>query len=217
VGTPLHLQGCIGIQVNKEQLFKEYEKMSNTMPSAESMLSGGMPSAKFPVVGTTITGTVTADPEVRQATQFGTGEPLFWDDGRPKMEIVLTIATDARDAEIDGDDGTRRVFIKGQMLTAARAAIQNAKVKNFAPGGKVTITYARDGKPSKPGYNPPKEYTMTYEAPGLEDLVAPEATPAPTPAAAPEPAPAAPTANLADVLTPEQLAVLQKANLGAIN
>jgi hypothetical protein len=178
------------------------------------MLSGGTPAVKFPTVGTTVSGTVASDPEVRQATQFGTGEPLFWDDGRPKMEIVLTIVTDARDPEIDGDDGTRRVFIKGQMLTAARQAISNAKVKNFAPGGKVTITYARDGKPSKPGYNPPKEYTMSYEAPSLENMVAPEA---PAPAAAPAAPQENATANLADVLTPEQLAVLQKANLGAVN
>src|SRR5690348_7997678 len=50
-----------------------------TTPSANDLLmGGGIPSARFPVVGTTVTGIIVREPTVRQQTDFDTGAPKFF-------------------------------------------------------------------------------------------------------------------------------------------
>ena len=57
------------------------------------LMSGGVGSAKFDAHGDCVNGTITETPELRQQTDFDTGAPLFWDDGKPKMQLVVTLAT----------------------------------------------------------------------------------------------------------------------------
>ena len=124
----------------------------------------GAPAFKFDTVGTKITGTIT-DLQVRQQTDFDSGEPKVWDDGKPMMEVVITLATSLRDKEVEDDDGERRVFCRGAMLTAMKQAVRAAKEQKPVVGAKVTITHSGLGEAKKKGFNAPKLYTVEYAAP----------------------------------------------------
>lgn len=129
--------------------------------------SSGAPAAKFPSIGTVVKGTiVTAD--MAQQTDMKTQAPKTWPDGKPMMQIIVTLSTEERDSSIDDDDGTRRVFIKGGMLNALREALKVAGVKGLEVGGTLAIKYTEDGQRTQPGFNPPKKYTAQYKAPALE-------------------------------------------------
>jgi len=56
------------------------------------MGDSGAPAAKFLNIGDTIKGIVVSS-EVRQQTKLEDGTPLVWDDGRPRMQLVVTIDT----------------------------------------------------------------------------------------------------------------------------
>lgn len=143
---------------------------------------GGSPAASFKAIGDSITGVIT-DAVARQQTDFDDGTPLTWDNGDPMMEVVLTLSTSLRDKEIEDDDGSRRVFCRGQMLTAMKQAVRKAKDKKPRIGGRITITHTDLGEVKKKGFNAPKLFEVVYEAPNdvaLEALVdEPDETPAP--------------------------------------
>ena len=80
---------------------------------------------KFNTPGDAITGKIVGIRE-QQAKEFGTGKAGYWDNGEPKLEVLFSIATDARE---DGDDdGIRTVRIKGWGIQrkALRDACQKA-------------------------------------------------------------------------------------------
>lgn len=146
------------------------------LPDADSFLmGGGTPSAKFPTIGTSITGTVTREPEVLQQTDFDSGKPLFWDDGKPKLQARVVLATTERDSQIPDDDGTRAVYVKGQLQKAVAQAVRAAGAARLEVGGRLTVTYTADGE-RKGKLNPPKIFTAKFERP---DPVAQAADPAP--------------------------------------
>lgn len=128
------------------------------------LAGGGSPAAKFPTVGTTIKGTVTGA-EMRQQTDPKDGKLKTWDDGNPMMQLVVTLATDERDADIDDDDGTRRVFVKGNMRKAVIEALKEAGAKTIDSGGKLAVQYTGDGEKTNPAFNAPKLYKAQYKAP----------------------------------------------------
>lgn len=158
--------------------------MSNE--ALDDLLSSGSPVVKFPEIGDKVVGTVTSV-ERTQQTDFDTGKPAFWDDGNPRMQYVFTLATDERDADIDGDDGTRRLFARGQMERAIKDAIRSSGAgKAQIVGGKLAVQYAEDGIPKNPRHNPPKVYRAQF-VPGqgaasdlLDDTPPVAAQPAPT-------------------------------------
>jgi hypothetical protein len=153
----------------------------------EFLMGGGSPSAKFPTVGTTVGGRITRIGEPMQQLDYATSTPKTWDNGEPMMQLPIDVATDDRDPEITDDDGTRTFYIKGQMRKAIADAVRKSGAKSLALGGTLAVTYARDGVPSKKGFNAPKEYDATYTAPnasagflGTEDqVVEPAASAAP--------------------------------------
>ena len=122
----------------------------------------GAPAAKFPEIGTTVKGTVIAA-EVKQQTDMDTGQPLTWDNGDPRMQLIVTLQTDERDPDLNDDDGTRRLFAKGNMLTAIKAAVKKANAR-LEPGGTLVVKYSGDGEQKKRGFNPPKLYEAAYKA-----------------------------------------------------
>lgn len=194
----------------------------------------GGSSFSFENPGDSITGTVVTLEEVQQ-TDMRTGEPLFWDNGQPKMMFRLELQTQLRDPNNPSDDGKRSVYLKGSrkpekkstMSAMVLAAQQATGTTEIAPGGTVTMTYVGDGVPSQRGFNAPKQYEATYRPPamnlagGQQAVAAPAAPAAPAATAAPAvqtpAAPAAPAAvapTLPAGITPEMLAAAQAAANG---
>lgn len=132
--------------------------MSNT-PTINDLLGGGAPSAKFTSHGDIHKGVITKA-ETAQQTDFDTGKPKFYDDGNPMWQIVLTIQTDQRDPEIPNDDGERRIFVKGQMLAALRAALRTVGAQTIEAGDTIAVQYTGDGEAKRAGMSGPKQYAV---------------------------------------------------------
>ena len=127
------------------------------------LFGSGVPTAKFPVAGTTVKGTI-VKAESTQQTDFDTGKPKFYDDsGKPMMQIEVTLRTEDRDPEIDNDDGTRRLFVKGHMLVALRAAVKQAGATDLSAGDSLAVKYVEDGEPTRRVEPPPKQYVAQYK------------------------------------------------------
>jgi hypothetical protein len=148
-----------------------------TATSAEQfLLGGGGRSAKFDTVGASITGTVASAPEVKQQTDMSTGKPLTWDNGDPRLQLVVTLQTTLHD-EAD-DDGIRKLYVKGSKDPASKSlhaavagAVQAAGAKGLDIGGVLTVTYIGNGVSKTPGFNPPKQYQATYKAPDAGEFL----------------------------------------------
>ena len=122
----------------------------------DRMLSGGAKSAKFEHPGDSITGIVD-EVAVRQATEYGTGKPLTFDNGDPREQIVVIIKADGIAREDENDDGFRAVYIKG-WGQQRRAFIQATRDGGKpVQGSRFTATFVRS-EPSKAGGFPAKVF-----------------------------------------------------------
>jgi hypothetical protein len=135
------------------------------------MGGGGAPTAKFPTVGSRISGRITAKPTVEQQRDIKSGEKKFWSDGNPMMQLVVTVQTDQRDPQIEEDDGKRRVFVKGQLKQVLADAVRSSGARGLEVGGTLTVIYTGDGLASGPGMNPPKQYRAEYTSAAQTELL----------------------------------------------
>lgn len=146
--------------------------MTDPLAAANALLSGsGAPAMKFekadPQTGDSVAGKILSA-EPRHSTEFGTNKPLFWDDGTPRMEIVLTLQTEWRNFEScdrgnrEEDDGQRRLFLRGDLLKATKAALTKAKVQGLAIGGTYGARLV--GREKKNSFEE-KKYAVAYKAP----------------------------------------------------
>jgi len=135
--------------------------MTEIDPNAFLMGAGGR-SAKFEREGDTVVGYI-QHTEVRQQTDIKDNRPLTWDDGSPRMQLVVTLETDDRDD--DDDDGVRKLYVKGQMQKAVSDAVRKAGARGLAIGGKLGVKYVSTAEPKQRGFNGAKQYTAKYEAP----------------------------------------------------
>lgn len=170
--------------------------------------SAGAPSffRKQSPIGATVTGTV-LEVTGRQNTDFISGDPLTWDDGRPQMLIAITLQTALRDhAE---DDGKRGLYIKtwGAQAAALKEAVKAAGGATagavLRPGATLTATFTGE-TPSKAG-SPTKMYAYQIVPAALAavDQVGGQPTaPATPPVSAPAPAPVSAPAPAAPVAPP---------------
>lgn len=133
------------------------------------LLGGGGSSAKFDQPGDTVAGTITST-EVREQTDIQTGKPLTWDNGDPRMQLVVSLQTDLRDD--NDDDGVRAVYVKGSkkpgsksLHDAVRAAVQSAGAKGLEVGGTLSVSYVGDEPSQTRGFSPRKLYEARYAAP----------------------------------------------------
>lgn len=135
------------------------------MTSPNDILFGsGTPSAKFEARGDTLTGPITKL-GASQQTDFRTKEPKTWPDGKPMMQVEVSIKTSLRDPSVEDDDGVRRLFVKGKNLTAAvKDAVRATGAKGLEIGGVLTVTYTGDG-PAEKGLSAPKLYEAEYVKP----------------------------------------------------
>lgn len=191
--------------------------MTQTLPDANDFLfAGGIPSAKFDTLGVTVTGAIKAPPTTQQQTDFDTGQPKFWDDGRPMLQVVVDLATDLRDADTEDDDGTRRLYVRGKHMTAAvRDAVRKAGAKKLEVGATLSVTFSGQDEPKRRGASGAKQYLATY-TPAADSALGID-TPAAAPATPADATPAPSKLSAADFphLTPEQLAGVQTAGLSA--
>jgi hypothetical protein len=98
------------------------------------LMGGGVTSAAFPEIGTTVSGRICWGPEARQQTDMDTGEPKTFPNGDPMMQIIVHLETAERDPANPDDDGTRALYIKFNLLNAVRAAVKTGRrARGFLP------------------------------------------------------------------------------------
>lgn len=161
-------------------------------------------SWKFTNPGDTHTGTITEVSDARQATEFGSNEPAYWDreKTRPKMQVAVTLDTAERDPQDANDTGKRTLWVvedgrSGSILSAIRQAVHQAGAGTIDIGGQLTVAFSGFDPNSKNPANPRKIYSASYVPPAPAGGMFTNQAPAPVaqPAAAPvAPAPAAPAA-----------------------
>lgn len=166
-------------------------------------------SWKFTNPGDTHTGTITEVSDARQATEFGSNEPAYWDreKTRPKMQVAVTLDTAERDPQDANDTGKRTLWVvedgrSGSILSAIRQAVHQVGAGTIDIGGQLTVAFSGFDPNSKNPANPRKIYAASYVPPapagGMFTNQAP-AQPAPAPAA-----PAAPAQPVAPAAAPAQ-------------
>lgn len=137
------------------------------------LFGGGGKAAKFEEVGDTVEGRI-EDVVVSQQTSMDDNTPLTWPDGRPRMQMVVTLATDLREG--DDDDGIRKLYAKGgryevasgagtSMKDAIADAVKKAGAKSIDEGGYLKVGHSGVGKKTNRGYSAPKLYRAVYEPP----------------------------------------------------
>lgn len=134
------------------------------LPTLAQIMAGGTPSAfqKEDPIGTSVQGNVESV-DAQQQRDFDSGEPKYWQNGQPMMQIVIHAQTGQIDPSIAGDDGVRAIYIKGRNIANLRSTCQ--KVGRDAPhvGDGFRATYSANGEATKRGYNPPKLYAYELQ------------------------------------------------------
>lgn len=202
-----------------------------TTPTANSVLmgGGGAPSAKL-TEGVTLSGRIVAISDPYQEREYspsdpGNGAPKFFKNGNPIMTFNLDLATTDRDASIEDDDGTRRLYMDGSRIKkAVRAAVQASGAPGLAVGGTLSITCTHYDTPGD--VRSGKNYTATYAAGSAANtvLMGQQETPPQAPAVVAQPANPAPASQAAQAApvaaqqapggpTPEQVAAVKAAGL----
>lgn len=121
------------------------------------ILTGGGKTLKPETIGETIGGKIVAS-ETRQTTDFTTGDPQFWPDGSPKIQIVFTIKQ-------DGEEEEGCIYVKnwGQQRKALALAVKNTGLDAnhaLAAGNYLYVTYKGEEPNQK---NPRLNATKIYE------------------------------------------------------
>lgn len=142
------------------------------------LLGGGIPAAKFPEIGTLVRGTVVRS-EASQMTDFATGKPKSWEDGKPMMQVVITLQTDERDPAVSDDNGQRKLYIPiGKQIHRALSDALRAAGAKLEVGGTLAVKYVADKPSETKGFNPAKQYQAQYQPPSdtaANDLLGAEA------------------------------------------
>ena len=134
--------------------------MSQPNSTLSGFFGGGGKAAKFPQVGSSITGTITAVHPPEPQRDFETGQDI-----PGKTQVRIELQTEQRDPEIEFDDGSRTLYVRGWMKGSIGDALRKAGVNEPKIGGTLTVTYNEDGAPSRPGLRGPKKYVAEYVAP----------------------------------------------------
>lgn len=171
------------------------------VPSFDDIFNstGGTRSAfnKDSQPGMSVTGTLSSEPDVRQATDFQTKQPAYFlKSGKPKYEVVFNLQTSQRDDQ--DDDGRRSVWVHwwGVQRDALTEAFKQFGRKPHK-GDTMTVTF--DGYVNlENAPQPAKHYTFHFEA-GLPGLT-PQTTATPAASAGAFAAPATPAASAAPAM-----------------
>lgn len=128
----------------------------------DDFLAGGgasAPSLKFETKGDTYEGQVVAS-EVRDVTDFATGDVQTYPDGKPKKQLHVTL-------DVAGEE--RSLWAKGQMLNALREALAGQKLEI---GGTLKVKWVDEKKNDNPRLNAQKIYLVKWTPPATTTEVA---------------------------------------------
>ena len=134
--------------------------------SIDDFISGGasLEAARFPEVGATVTGQIIDGRKLEDRQPDGTVKT--WSNGDPMHVWVFDLDTTG-----DGSADTA-LWVRGNMLTAIRAALAEAGLKP-SDRPKLTVKHHAVGEPKSKGYSPPKLFKAKVEAapkPAAADL-----------------------------------------------
>jgi hypothetical protein len=119
------------------------------------------PSVKFAELGDEVDGIITQPPEDRQALDFDTGKPAFWDDEKtqPKMQTRIIL-------DVDGTE--HALYASGRLAYAITDAIVAAGASDLEVGGRLWVKHTELGERKGKG-KPPKLYKSKYSPPKPRD------------------------------------------------
>ena len=154
-----------------------YHPQSNQQQSAESLslddvMQGGAPSAfsKDDPIGTSVEGEI-VEIRAEQQTDFTTGEPLYYPNGKAKPQVVIHLQTTLQDPDRVGDSGIRGVYVKGYNIGQLRLACRQAGVGDHPNvGDHLKATFARTQPAKTRGYNDAKIYDYVVTPKKQSDL-----------------------------------------------
>ena len=145
--------------------------MSVTKDANDLLMQQGGKSFPFTNMNDTVIGEVISA-DVRQQTDVDTGEKLFWTDGSPRNQLVITLQTSLHDT--DEDDGIRQIFAKGgkydtadgdgqSMKDAIAKAVRDGGGTGLNPGDQLAVAYTGNGVKKNKAYTAPKLYSASWK------------------------------------------------------
>ncbi len=123
--------------------------------------SGGGKTAKFPTIGTSVSGTIRAVHPPEPQTEMLTGKEI-----PDKFQVRIDLDTDDRDPTDPEDTGARTLYVKGWMRGAIADAVRHAGAQGPPdPGGRLTVTFSSEKPSTTVGLSPTKIYDAVYVPP----------------------------------------------------
>lgn len=151
---------------------QQAQQQSAETLSLDDVMQGGAPSAfsKDDPIGTSVEGEI-VEIRAEQQTDFTTGEPLYYPNGKPKPQVVIHLQTTMTDPNRIGDSGIRGVYVKGYNIGQLRLACRQAGVGDHPNvGDRLKATFARTQPAKTRGYNDAKIYDYVVTPKKTADL-----------------------------------------------
>lgn len=142
------------------------EYIEQNLPDASDLLVGSsVPTLSFKDtrVGEGYEGTVVSARTVQVRNYEDPTKLEYWDDGKPKLQIEVTLATDYADPTDPDDDGQRRVFLFGQKLRAAQDEFRKKGLKKLEAGFHFKIKLVGTKPSQNKRYNDVKLYEIEID------------------------------------------------------
>jgi len=93
----------------------------------------------------------------RQTSDFKTGLPEFWDDGKPKEQLVIS--------GTDPETGEKCTMYLKHWGNTKRAFIAALAGRPLEVGATLAVKWEGEEEPTKPGLSPARTWKMRYEPP----------------------------------------------------
>lgn len=151
---------------------QQAQQQSAETLSLDDVMQGGAPSAfsKDDPIGTSVEGEI-VEIRAEQQTDFTTGEPLYYPNGKPKPQVVIHLQTTMTDPNRIGDSGIRGVYVKGYNIGQLRLACRQAGIGDHPNiGDHLKATFARTQPAKTRGYNDAKIYDYIVTPKKTADL-----------------------------------------------
>lgn len=151
---------------------QQAQQQSAETLSLDDVMQGGAPSAfsKDDPIGTSVEGEI-VEIRAEQQTDFTTGEPLYYPNGKAKPQVVIHLQTTMTDPNRIGDSGIRGVYVKGYNIGQLRLACRQAGVGDHPNvGDRLKATFARTQPAKTRGYNDAKIYDYVVTPKKTADL-----------------------------------------------